>query len=106
MTTRHIFEQLPAAYRVIGFIALNVPNVAQRAVGCSLTYGRRTADILALNLVGKGGAPRALSNGLSKAKAVLGDVADAVNLGLGQEVRLGIDIASSLAEGRGCSISQ
>ena len=87
-------------------LALNVPDVAQRAIGSSLSYGRRTTDILALNLAGKGGVPQALSNGLAKVKSVFGDLADIVNLGLSQEARLGIDIGSALAEGLGCSLPQ
>lgn len=48
----------------------NTPAIIGRAMGGATTYGRRTTDIMALNLSGKGGVPIALGQGASKAGGI------------------------------------
>jgi RHS repeat-associated protein len=72
-------------------------NVVTAAMGSPVTYGRRTAQIMSLNLAGKGGLPQALSSASGGAKGFLG------KLGTGA-LKLAADVGFTLAEGLGCSI--
>lgn len=51
-----------------------------------------------------GGAPLALSNGLSSARGVLEDISQVFSLGMSATVRWGIDIGLTGAEAIGCSV--
>ena len=82
------------------------PGLVSTAMGSSVTYGRRTADITSLNLAGKGGLPRALSQASAGVKSVLGTVGKALNLGLKTSARFAIDLGLTGAEAIGCSIPQ
>jgi hypothetical protein len=72
-------------------------NVVSGAMGAPITYGRRTSQLMALNLAGKGGLPQALSSGSGGVKGFLGKI------GTGA-LKLAIDTGFTLAEGIGCAI--
>jgi hypothetical protein len=73
-------------------------NIAQAGMGEVLTHGRRTTQIIALNLAGKGGVPKALSSvPTAGAKSFLG------RLGTGA-LQIAANVGFTLAEAVGCSI--
>lgn len=73
---------------LFGSISDNVPNGAGFATNfvtapmkAPLSYGRRTTDIMALNLAGRGGVPLALGRSTTAAKALIGRASSALSLG-------------------------
>ncbi|MGH9352127.1 MAG: hypothetical protein ACRD2G_08215, partial [Terriglobia bacterium] len=84
------------------------PDLLNTAMGSPLSYGRRTADIMALNLEGKGGLPLALSPvpEIGELKSVFGSASNAFNLGLDAAEKGAVDAGLFGAEVIGCSISQ
>jgi hypothetical protein len=64
-------------------------TAAKYGAGSPLTVGRRTSDIMSLNLAGKGGLPNAL--GTTGSKGVLNSVGKWLNLGLDEAEKFAID---------------
>lgn len=91
-----------------GAATSTAPDFLKTAIGSPLSYGRRTADIMALNLEGKGGLPLALSPvpEIGEIKSVLGSASGVLNLGLDAATKGAIDAGLFGAEVIGCSISQ
>jgi RHS repeat-associated protein len=61
--------------------ASTAPGFIQEGMGTVTTYGRRSSEIISLNIAGKGGLPQALSSasgGLQRFLGALGDVLDVV----------------------------
>lgn len=75
---------------------------AEAGAGTTLTWGRRTTDIMALNLAGKGGLPKALAS--TGAKSILKSVGRLLNAGLDETEKLAVDLGLAGAEAIGCSI--
>ena len=69
------------------------PNIVSSAMGSTLTYGRRTASIMSLNVSGKGGLPRALSSASGATKGLIN------TLGY---FKLAADASFTIAEAAGC----
>jgi hypothetical protein len=87
--------------------AADTPGIVSGAMGSATTYGRRTGNIMSLNLAGTpGGPPLALSQASGGVKAVLGKVGNALSLGMSITTRLGVDAAFTAAEAINCSIPQ
>lgn len=78
------------------------PTYVAWGIGSATTYGRRTSDILSLNLVGKGGLPTALSQASGAAKGVIGQAGDILGLGLSFSQKLAIDAGFTAAEAAYC----
>jgi RHS repeat-associated protein len=80
-----------------------LPMLLKGGVGSALTYGRRGADIMSLNIAGKGGR---LGSALEQASegfyGRLESVDNVLGMGMSPEARWGIDIGFTLAEGVGC----
>jgi len=72
------------------------------AVGKSLSYGRRSADIMALNIAGETGLPRALSTA-SPVRSLFGTAGRIFGLGLSFTQRLVIDGVFTAAEAVSCA---
>jgi RHS repeat-associated protein len=88
-------------------MAGNAPDLVGTAMGSALTYGRRTTNIMSLNLGGvPGGPPLALSQASKGLQSVLGKVGNLLNLGMDASTKLAIDAAFTAAEAIGCSMSQ
>jgi len=73
-------------------------------MGSTLTFGRRTSNILSLNLAGAGGLPQALSSSSGGLKSLLGSASKALNLGLEAAEKGAVDLGLFGAEIIGCSI--
>jgi RHS repeat-associated protein len=86
--------------------ATQTPDILNSAIGSTTTFGRRTSNILALNLAGKGGLPQALSSSSGGLKSFLGSASKALNLGLDASVKAAIDAGLFGAEIIGCSFYQ
>jgi len=87
-------------------MAANAPGIVSTAMGSSLTWGRRTASIMSLNLSGIGGGPPlALSSASGGLKSLLGSIGNALNLGMDFSTKLGVDAAFTGAEAIGCSMT-
>jgi hypothetical protein len=82
------------------------PDLTLAGMGTTLTAGRRTSDLLSLNLAGKGGLPNALSSASGGVKSVFGYLSKALNLGLEASTKAAIDAGLFGAEIIGCSIRQ
>jgi len=52
----------------------SIPSIVSIAMGSPLTFGRRTTDIMSLNLAGKGGVPHALSSASGGLKSFLNSI--------------------------------
>jgi hypothetical protein len=89
-----------------GAMAASAPGLASSAMGSVTTYGRRTSDILSLNLEGAGGLPTALSSASAGVKSALGSIGDVLSLGLSPAERISIDAAFTGAEAVNCAIPQ
>ncbi len=87
-----------------GDMAAATPSLASSSMGSVTTYGRRTSDILSLNLEGAGGLPAALSPASARVKSVLGAIGDILNLDLSFTERFSIDAAFTGAEAIDCAI--
>jgi len=83
----------------------NAPSAMTGGMGNALTYGRRTSDIMALNLAGRGGLPVALGRSSAGVKAAIGKAGGFLSLGLSFAERMGLDIAFSGAEAVDCSMT-
>jgi RHS repeat-associated protein len=83
----------------------NAPSAITGGMGSALTYGRRTSDIMALNLAGKGGLPVALGRSSAGVKAVVGKAGNVFSLGLSFAERMGLDVAFTGAEAADCSMT-
>ncbi|HET7213776.1 MAG TPA: RHS repeat-associated core domain-containing protein [Terriglobia bacterium] len=79
------------------------PRAVDTAMGSVTTWGRRTTDIFDLNLLGKGGVPQALSSGTSGIKSFLGELDNALSLGMEFTTRLAVDSLFTLNEAYGCT---
>src|SRR5579883_997305 len=75
---------------------------AEAGAGTTLTWGRRTSDLVSMNLAGKGGLPKAL--GSSGANGLLKSLGKALNAGLDEAEKLAVDLGLAGAEAIGCSI--
>ena len=87
-------------------MAANAPSLVSTAMGSPLSFGRRTADIMSLNLWGiRGGPPLALSSAAGGVKSFLGSMGRALSLGMDFTTKLGVDTALTGAEAIGCSMT-
>jgi hypothetical protein len=82
----------------------STPDLLNSAIGTTTTFGRRTSNILALNLAGKGGLPQALSSSSGGLKSLLGTASKALNLGLEASLKAAIDAGLAGAEVIGCLV--
>jgi len=80
------------------------PDLLNSAISSPLTFGRRTSNILSLNLAGKGGLPQALSSSSGGLKSLLGYASKALNLGLDASLKAAGDLGLLGAEIIGCSV--
>jgi len=80
------------------------PDVLLKGMGDATTYGRRTTNILSLNLAGKGGRPAALKASTGPLKNLLEPVSKGLNLGLKFGTRVAIDVGLAGAEAFGCTL--
>jgi hypothetical protein len=87
-------------------MAANAPGLVSTAMGSSITYGRNSTEIMALNIARAGGAPQALSQASRGAKALLGKVGNALTLGMSFATRTAVDIGFTGAEAINCAIPQ
>ena len=83
----------------------NAPSVTASRLGGALSYGRRTSDIMALNLVGKGGLPLALGRSSVAGKAIAGKIGSVFSMGMSFATRMGLDVAFTGAEAGNCSMT-
>jgi hypothetical protein len=81
--------------------AASAVGVMGSGVGSALSYGRRTVDIMSLNLAGKGGLPLAL--GRVPAGAAIKEAGEVLGLGLSFTDKLAIDALITLVEVAYCS---
>ena len=78
------------------------PHTVDTAMGSTFTWGRRSTDIFDLNLLGKGGVPQALSSGTRGIKSFLGELDNALSLGMEFTTRLAVDSTLTVDEAIGC----
>jgi RHS repeat-associated protein len=83
--------------------AANTPGLLEAGMGTVTTWGRRTADILSLNLEGRGGLPLALGDASAGVRGFLGTADSVLSLGLDFTTRLEIDAALSAGEAAYCA---
>jgi hypothetical protein len=79
-------------------MAVNSPGLVSTAMGSSITYGRNSTQIMALNIARAGGAPQALSQASSGVKALLGKAGNVLSLGMSFATRTAVDIGFTGAE--------
>jgi hypothetical protein len=79
-------------------------NAAGNGAGSALTYGRRTSDIMSLNLAGSGGLPQAL--GSAGAQGFFETAGQWLNLGLDEAEKFGVDAGLAGAEAINCAIQR
>jgi RHS repeat-associated protein len=77
-------------------------NAAGNGAGSALTYGRRTSDIMSLNLAGSGGLPQAL--GSTGAQGFFETAGQWLNLGLDEAEKFAVDAGLAGAEAFNCAI--
>jgi hypothetical protein len=77
-------------------------TAASAGAGSPFTVGRRTSDIMSLNLAGQGGLPQAL--GSTGAKGVLETAGKWLNLGLDEAEKFAVDAGLAGAESINCAI--
>jgi hypothetical protein len=88
-----------------GSMASYAPTIVSSAMGSATTFGRRTTNIMSLNLLSTpGGPPLALSQASGSARALLGKVGSALSLGMKFTTKLAVDAAFTGAEAINCSI--
>jgi hypothetical protein len=86
-------------------MASYAPTIVSSAMGSATTFGRRTTNIMSLNLLSTpGGPPLALSQASGSARALLGKVGSALSLGMKFTTKLAVDAAFTGAEAINCSI--
>jgi RHS repeat-associated protein len=83
-------------------LAVNGPGIVNDAMGRTRSYGRRTTDILSLNLSGKGGVPLALGRSAIEFRTAMKATSRILGLGMSLSQRLAIDAALALAEAGYC----
>ena|SRR2546425_2591273 len=93
-----------SAEDAVGVAGTSSPDLLNSAIGSTTTFGRRTSNILSLNLAGKGGLPQALSSSSGGLKSFLGSASKAFNLGLDASLKAAGDLGLFGAEIIGCSI--
>jgi len=93
-----------SAEDAVGVAGTSSPDLLNSAIGSTMTFGRRTSNILSLNLAGKGGLPQALSSSSGGLKSFLGSASKAFNLGLDASLKAAGDLGLFGAEIIGCSI--
>ena len=87
-----------------GTMGVEAPNIVAQGMGAATTYGRRTTDIMSLNLAGiPGGPPQALTQASSEAKGVLGSIGEGLSFGLSFVERTAVDAAFTGAEVINCA---
>ncbi len=79
-------------------------NAAGNGAGSALTYGRRTSDIMSLNLAGSGGLPQAL--GSTGAQGFFETAGRWLNLGLDEAEKFAVDAGLAGAEAFNCAIQR
>jgi RHS repeat-associated protein len=85
--------------------AANTPELVSNTMGSATTYGRRTTDIMSLNLEGTpGGPPLALSQASGGVKGALEDIGDTLSFGLSFVERTAVDAAFTGAEAIDCGV--
>jgi RHS repeat-associated protein len=77
-------------------------TAASHGAGSPLTVGRRTSDIMSLNLAGKGGLPQAL--GSTGAKGFFETAGKWLNFGLDEAEKFAVDAGLAGAESINCAI--
>jgi hypothetical protein len=88
-----------------GVAGTSSPDLLNAGMGTVTTFGRRTSDIVSLNLVGSGGLPSALSPATTAGmKSFLSSVSKVFNLGLDASLKAAGDLGLFGAEIVGCSI--
>jgi hypothetical protein len=83
--------------------ATQLPTRISQGMGSTLTYGRRTSEVISLNLAGRGGLPKALGSSTGALKSLLGDAEKLLKLGAG-ELKDAADVGLAAAEAIGCAI--
>jgi hypothetical protein len=75
------------------------PTLVGRSMGAATTYGRRTSQLMSLNLAGRGGLPQALSQASRGAQEILGKLGTALSGGLrfGQQMTIGLGFTAGEA---------
>jgi len=90
-----------------GAAASSSADLINAGMGTVTTFGRRTSNILSLNLAGNGGLPSALSPASTAgAQSVLGSVSKVLSLGLEASTKAAVDAGLAGAEAIGCAIKQ
>jgi hypothetical protein len=69
------------------------PDIAERAMGQPLTFGRNTSEIVSLNIARKGGLPQALSSGTRGFKSFMSSWGG---------FKTAADVGFTIAEALGC----
>lgn len=82
------------------------PTLVGESMGTVTTFGRRTSDLMSLNLAGKGGLPQALSQASQGAKSVLGTLSTALGGGLKFTQQLTLGLGFAAGEALNCSVEQ
>jgi len=77
-------------------------SAAGNGAGSALTYGRRTSDIMSLNLAGSGGLPQVL--GSTGAQGFFQTAGKWLNLGLDEAEKFAVDAGLAGAEAFNCAI--
>ena len=75
-------------------------------MGKPITWGRRTAALMGLNLAGRGGLPQALSSASTGLKSIIGTIGDVLGLGLSVSETLTLNTIFTVAEAINCSGNQ
>jgi RHS repeat-associated protein len=82
------------------------PGIIQAGIGTGLTYGRRTAAIMSLNLPGNGGLSQALSSASTGVRSFFSSMSRALSLGLSAVQKAALDAGLFGAEAVGCLSSR
>ena len=94
-----------SAEDAVGVAGTSSPDLLNAGIGTVTTFGRRTSNILSLNLAGSGGLPSALSPATTAGtKSFLSSVSKVFNLGLDASLKAAGDLGLFGAEIIGCSI--
>ncbi len=83
-------------------MASNAPGGLAASMGTITTYGRRTSEIVSLNLPGAGGLPTALGDAAAGTRSFFQTAGDWLSLGMSLTTRLSVDGALTGAEAIGC----
>jgi len=89
--------------RAVVVIVTNILlSAAGNGAGSALSYGRRTSDIMSLNLAGSGGLPQAL--GSTGAQGFFQTAGKWLNLGLDEAEKFAVGAGLAGAEAFNCAI--